>query len=197
MPVTFLKGFRRLRRMTPASAFRQLLFRYMDFYLYETRVLLEEVAPAGIPPEIRVFAGTAPAPLASRMNDTKIVYAAYHEGRLVHVSWVLLDTLLPTQFGLDPDIPVIADCATDAAYRGRRIYPHVLSRIPADLMRRGLPPAAYILVAPDNEASIRGIERAGFVRQARIQGWRVLGFIVWKQIDPLVPPVLVAQEEAG
>ncbi|MEZ4699363.1 MAG: hypothetical protein R2834_03450 [Rhodothermales bacterium] len=182
MSASFLKGLRRLRRMTPASAFRLLLFRPIDFLLYETTNPLDEVAAVGEQPEIKVFAGSAPPPLASRMNERKIAYAIFDQGRLVHESWVSFDTLLPSQFGFDPEIPVIGDCATDASYRGRRIYPYVISRIPADLATRGIGPSAYVLVAPDNEASIRGIERAGYVKRARMRGWRVLGFMMARKI---------------
>ena len=60
-------------------------------------------------------------------------------------------------------------------YRGRRLYPALLSSILAERFQEGAP-AAYIWCATDNRASYASIKRVGFVEVGRHRYWRLLGF---------------------
>jgi hypothetical protein len=118
----------------------------------------------------------------NRSGPLRECYLARIKGEIAHESWLFYDVLLPGQFGFDADVPVIGDCLTYTAYRGRNIYPHVLRYIAADLEKRKVCKKVFILVSPDNKPSIRGIERAGFYLLARIQGKKILGFLLNKNI---------------
>jgi hypothetical protein len=113
----------------------------------------------------------------SRLSESNLCYAVLADSkRVAHVSWVFKDTRLPCQAGFDA-MPVIGECFTDPAFRGQHIYPRVLAHILRDLISGGQSKTAYMLVAPDNESSIHGIERAGFVRKAHIRGIRIAGML--------------------
>jgi len=73
---------------------------------------------------------------------------------------------------IEPDgALLIGPCFTDPEYRGRGIYPHVLRHIASVLGARGYGPF-YVHTSPDNAASIRGVEKAGFRRLGCWSGWR-------------------------
>jgi RimJ/RimL family protein N-acetyltransferase len=74
-------------------------------------------------------------------------------------------------------MPLIANCFTLPAHRGRRLYPRLLLCACAELARRGHARVA-ISCEPRNHASIRGIEKAGFTGVARIRAVIVLLRIV-------------------
>jgi RimJ/RimL family protein N-acetyltransferase len=114
-------------------------------------------------------------------------YAVLDGGRVAHVSYLFTNTRLPGQSGFDPSIPVIGACFTDPNQRGRHLYPRVLSHILYEQVLSGKLPTIYILVAPDNEPSIRGIERAGFTRKARIRGTRIGGILFDKSVTLPTP----------
>ena len=112
-----------------------------------------------------------------RLSDKRSCYAFLHDGEIAHASWLLDDVLLPASFGFDPRVPVIGDCDTPPKFRGRRLYPEMLQRIASDVLAARGCDRVYILVSPDNVASIRGIEHAGGVRVSRLEGIRVAGLL--------------------
>lgn len=71
--------------------------------------------------------------------------------------------------------PVIGDCVTNSDYRGKSIYPFVLNRVSKELLLSGVN-EVFIIVGPDNQSSIRGIEKAGFKFFAEIKTKRFLSF---------------------
>jgi hypothetical protein len=107
-------------------------------------------------------------------------YVVIEKGEVTHYSWLFFDVLLPWQFGFDPTVPVIGACVTYPAFRGRHIFTKVLNHIISDLNARSVSDKAYILVSPQNTASIRAIERAGFKRLAHLRGARYFGFLLQK-----------------
>jgi hypothetical protein len=110
-----------------------------------------------------------------RLTSYNLAYVGSYSGKIVHESWVSFDTLLPSQFGFDSRFPVIGYSHTLPTYRGRSIYPCVLNYILHDLRNRNISNNAYILVSPENKASIRGIEKAGFELVAHLKGLRIVG----------------------
>ena len=112
-----------------------------------------------------------------RLDGRRVCYVARVDGRVAHRSWLHLDTVLPSLFGFAA-APVVGDCATDPAFRGLHLYPHVLAHIVADVRARGMATEVHVLVSPDNVASIRGIERAGFRLLDRLRGVRVGPFVL-------------------
>jgi hypothetical protein len=123
-------------------------------------------------------AAKVPLEIAKFADKSVTRYDALVDGKVVHHTVVRRDTLLPVQFGFEP-FPVLGESVTSPAFRGLGIYPHVLGQILADLKQSGSDSSVFMLVAPDNAASIRGIERAGFRLLARLRGMR-LGPLVWR-----------------
>ena len=119
-----------------------------------------------------------------RLNPYRLAYVVFCFGEIVHESWVCFDASLPTQFGFDHRLPVIDRSFTHNLYRGKGIFPYTLTYILHDLANRGISDSVYVLVSPLNNASIRGIQKAGFKFLARLQGTRLLGcFITNKSIE--------------
>ena len=56
--------------------------------------------------------------------------------------------------------PVIGDCYTNKEFRGQSIYPYMLQHIIRETLKDN--EKIFILVSPNNHASIKGIEKAGF-----------------------------------
>ena len=117
------------------------------------------------------------------VDRAKDCYLVAMEGETAHRSWLHRSVRLPRRFGFDGSVPVIGDCHTVERFRGRSIYPQVLRYIARDVARRDAKPV-YVLVSPANLASIRGIEKAGFRRLARLQGIRVAGLLLGKRVEP-------------
>jgi len=90
-------------------------------------------------------------------------YVGLDGERLVAVHWVSTDKEVNGLVPLEEGDFVIGPCATAPSHRGRGIYPAVLSCICAERRSRG-ERRAFMVVAQDNHASIRGIEKAGFRR---------------------------------
>jgi len=111
-----------------------------------------------------------------RLTSYNQAYVGFYFGEIAHESWASFDTLLPSQFGFDSRFPVIGYSHTVPKYRGKSIYPAVLNYILHDLRTRNISSNAYILVSPENKASIRGIEKAGFELVAHLKGLRIVGF---------------------
>ncbi|MGD8282004.1 MAG: GNAT family N-acetyltransferase [Gemmatimonadota bacterium] len=75
----------------------------------------------------------------------------------------------------------IMDCFTFPEHRGRGLYPYLLAEI-ASFYRDQGSVRAYITVRCHNEASVRGIESAGFVRGVVYQAIRIgsRDIVYWK-----------------
>lgn len=85
---------------------------------------------------------------------------------LVHKSKIFKKSLLLKSFGYKQPLMTIGDAFTDNKYRGKGIYPAVLERIVSKHLKDS---SLYLLVSPDNIPSIRGIEKAGFSKIARLK----------------------------
>lgn len=88
-------------------------------------------------------------------------YVTDEERNIIHKS-ICVSKCLRFPFMKKGDFE-IGPCLTVPEMRGRGIYPRVLSSI-VKSYRSQNDADFYMLVAPDNRASIKGIEKAGFVR---------------------------------
>lgn len=127
---------------------------------------------------IQVFSRKHPSGVAQidrKLTPYNLAYVIFESEKIVHQSWVSFDTPLPSQFGFDSHFPVIGHCYTSPSHRGKSIYSSVLNYILQDLRSRNISHNAYILVSPQNESSIKGIEKSDFEPVARLRGLRILG----------------------
>jgi predicted acetyltransferase len=104
---------------------------------------------------------------------------AFHNGEIANISFLYRNILLARQIGYKKE-HVIGNCETKVKYRGNSVYPHMLTKI-LEYCREHKRENILIFVGPDNRASIKGIERAGFKFQKRAKILRFLGFCLEKR----------------
>lgn len=75
---------------------------------------------------------------------------------------------------------VIGDCFTKKEFRGKSIYPFMLQLVGKEVLQNS--DKVFVLVSPYNKASIRGIEKAGFILKCRISAIRLGIFYIKKRI---------------
>ncbi|OGW13338.1 MAG: hypothetical protein A3G93_07810 [Nitrospinae bacterium RIFCSPLOWO2_12_FULL_45_22] len=98
---------------------------------------------------------------------------------LAHYSWLsfqeeYIDKLRKTaRFAEDEGY--IHTCRTLTPFRGKGIWPFVLGKICEYLLAKGYS-RVLICVEPQNNASIKAIEKAGFRRTGEVKYWRLVGF---------------------
>ena len=108
-------------------------------------------------------------------------YYGYLSGRVVHRSWAVKGPAVMRlwhRFGAWPvgaRDAYVHYCETAPEARGHGLYPAALSRIAADLAAEGVQ-SLFIATESQNQASRRGIEKAGFVARARVIVRVLFGF---------------------
>lgn len=100
-------------------------------------------------------------------------FHTFSDGKLSHISNIFEKAHVLTL--INGKGPVIGDCFTVEEYRGKSLYPYTIDKLCQMLFSEGHE-IVYILVAPDNIASIKGIEKAGFIKKCRIITNRYLLF---------------------
>lgn len=94
-------------------------------------------------------------------------------GDIVHYSTVI-GKCIKFKFLTNTNSYEIGPCFTKVEYRGKGIYPYVLSKIISDEAKD-----YYMLVRQDNLSSIRGIEKAGFKQV----GYACKHHGIWRKTD--------------
>ena len=106
-----------------------------------------------------------PAIILQRFATGRHCYAARVDGKLAAYGWVTFDEEaigeLGLRFRLKAGEAYIWDCATLPAYRGRLLYPALLSYIVSELRAAGLC-RVWIGADMDNIVSQKGMALAGF-----------------------------------
>jgi ribosomal protein S18 acetylase RimI-like enzyme len=135
--------------------------------------------------------------ILERFETGRRCYAAWVEGQLAAYGWVSFDQEfigeLSLRLRLLPGEVYIWDCATLPAFRRRRLYSALLVYMLGALRTEPLC-RAWIGADLDNDASQRGIARAGFrpvadLVMARVSARRR----VWVEGRPGVSPGLIAE----
>ena len=109
-------------------------------------------------------------------------------GALLHFAWVtpfdqfFLAELNSKVDGPSPGCMMIFDCWTPVPARGHGHYGQTVSRIAQRLRDKGESP--WIFSAASNDASVRGLEKAGFQRRYSLVRRRTLG---WQKIEGETP----------
>jgi GNAT superfamily N-acetyltransferase len=99
-------------------------------------------------------------------NPNRRCFVAEMDGQIVHYSWVTTGVPRYGCVVIGSGVAYIGPCFTLPQARGLGIYPHVLTVILRSLQQEGFL-KALIQAHKDNLPSIRGIEKAGFVRVVR------------------------------
>lgn len=147
-------------------------------------------------PALADVMNTSPAEIAQRFASGRRCTAAWVDGQLAAYGWVSYEQEfigeLRLSLRLQPGEAYIWDCATRPVWRRHHLYSALLGVMLGELRRESIR-RVWIGADLDNEASQRGIARAGFHHVADIIVSRVLAMrLAWVQGLPGVPEDLVA-----
>ena len=178
----------RIRSSEPLQLLTAAAPTYINNLLYlgvESAKVIPHRLP--VPVSIKCFSTRHPSGvdrIDKSLTPHRLVYAVFCGGEIVHQSWVRFDALTPSQYGFDSRVPVIGEAFTQRIYRGYGVFPFTMNCILKDLKKRHGTDQVYALVSPTNNASVRGLEKAGFQLLAHLKGTRLLGiFIMNKSIE--------------
>jgi ribosomal protein S18 acetylase RimI-like enzyme len=114
-----------------------------------------------------------------RLGRGETFWTAQQADRIVSYCWVTRDAVeigeIRCLIRPRPDEVYLYDALTFEEHRGRNLYPALLYRILEHSREAGLR-RALIFVMSDNIASIRGVQKAGFVEFQRVTYSTLLGF---------------------
>lgn len=117
-------------------------------------------------------------------GDDMLLATTDTHGQVISYAFVLFDSFYKRVLGEAPATPMISNCYTDPAWRGQGLYPRLLVATCLHLANQGHA-RAIITCAPDNLASVRGIEKAGFRRVKTLHSLVVLArWIAWQRSVP-------------
>jgi GNAT superfamily N-acetyltransferase len=156
----------------------------------KSQAFLSDILAAGAGSDIRFF------------DSGAICYLAYKNNHPVGLGWLFRDSYLLRKLlvnGYELSVirnannqqPVTNNRPRAGAYlagfhvidsaRGQGIYPLLLNVMSREVGVQGM--ASYVDVAPGNQASIRGIEKAGFRRVGELRTVAVAGVIIRCKIE--------------
>ena len=117
-------------------------------------------------------------------GDDMLLAATDAQGQVTSYAFVLFASFYKRVLGEAQTTPMISNCCTDPAWRGQGLYPQLLVTTCLHLAKQGHA-RAIITCAPDNLASVRGIEKAGFRRVKTLHSLVVLArWIAWQRSVP-------------
>ena len=132
----------------------------------------------GLTPELRTYLGGGQAyeSLCGVRNGDRLFVIALG-GEFVHRGYILFKTRQSRILGDDEASPLIAYCSTSPAARGRGLYRRALETEVAYLLERGYR-RVLIETDPENHASRKGIEAAGFTFAWEASVWILLNWFI-------------------
>ncbi|MDI1316117.1 hypothetical protein [Flavobacterium sp.] len=111
--------------------------------------------------------------IKKEIDSNKVKYYILVNEQEIHQSFLFKKVYL--QKLIKKKGPTIGDCKTAEAFKGKSIYPYVINHIANSELKEGIN-EVFINVNPDNFASIRGIEKAGFKKYVHLKAKRFLFF---------------------
>lgn len=113
--------------------------------------------------EQQVLTGGNHAYVEELQGEGQLLAATDSQGGVTSYAFVVFESFYKQILGEASATPIISNCLTFPAFRGQGLYPMVLRASLRHLAAQGYS-RAIITCAPDNIASVRGIEKAGFRR---------------------------------
>lgn len=110
-------------------------------------------------------------------------FGVFVDGNLGHISWAYTATEYQREpyerFRLGIGEAEIVNCFTADAYRGKGLYPHAVRFIATSLLARGFD-SVFMCIEPGNEASRRGILKAGLTNFGHVLHLRSPAITKWR-----------------
>jgi RimJ/RimL family protein N-acetyltransferase len=176
--------------------YREYLLFYVDIPSYSFNP--EEIGKHIIGKEIRCFTDLSSKDIESirdyggedyikeskrRLSNNWILFIAYINDELVGAAWALTNTsdlkikIVPL---LDGDIAII-NCWTNPSFRGRNVYPFLLSLVAKHFKERNFK-RAFVSANERNISSIKGIKTAGYQHFINYETYNLFRdeVVIWK-----------------
>lgn len=118
--------------------------------------------------------------LFDEVND---FFVAKDANGVQHISWIYYHNNRNRILRLGTKEAEVKFCFTLPGARGKGIYPQVLRDMLFFLREKGMR-WAFICVYPDNYPSIRGIEKAGFMKIGEVRLKKVFGIQISTRFEP-------------
>lgn len=118
-------------------------------------------SPATAAVEDSVLTGGNHVYVDELQGNATLLAATAPDGAVASYAFIVFESFYKRVLGEAYATPIICNCVTLPPYRGQGLYPELLQAACRHLAKQG---HARVIVtcAPDNAASIRGIEKAGF-----------------------------------
>ena len=134
--------------------------------------------------EHEVLSGANHAYVEELQGRGQMLAALDVHGHVSSYVFIVFDSFYKRILGEAPVTPIISNCVTLPAHRGRGLYPGLLRESCQQLAAQGHG-RVIITCEPDNLASVRGIEKAGF-RRVKTLDSLIIGarWIAWQRSHP-------------
>lgn len=149
-------------------------FTLIDIDLLVYKITEEQLVDAPQSPNIQLTSSE----IDYEHKGTNLIYTLKYQEQIIHKSTVFQNVHVLRLIDQKKNI-AIGDCFTQNGFRGKSIYPFMINTIAKEQLKQGHE-EIFILVAPNNIPSIRGIEKAKFIKHSHIQAKR-LGPFYFKQ----------------
>jgi RimJ/RimL family protein N-acetyltransferase len=145
-------------------------------------VLSRENLDAALTPEITSFLGGTEADEHLRgVRTGDLLFLVMRGGTCQHCGYILFETRQTRILGEPKRVPLIASCKTAPESRGRGLYRRALQAELCHLQKLGFD-RAVIETDPENVASRKGIEAAGFRLFRHVKVWLLLNCLVFQHV---------------
>jgi GNAT superfamily N-acetyltransferase len=125
-------------------------------------------------PKLVHVTGLASKAVEQKFKNGELCFVAKKEEEIIHYSWICFGSIyineIEKEERFSDSTPIIYNVFTLPQYRGKKIYPYILSQEFKYLAQEGHS-YVYIYTSANNKASIRGIKRAGF------EVWQIIRYI--------------------
>ena len=148
----------------------------------ETLAVYHSGNQSQMPQELKNFIRANEPELLQRVASGDWVYAVAAGGSFVHIGAVLFATRQIRVLGEPHGTPAIGHCYTSPAARGRGIYRRAVRSMVNRLHAAGHP-RIVMETHPENYASRRGIQGAGFRLMRRMKLWIIANSLVVASVD--------------
>lgn len=118
-------------------------------------------------------------------NNATLLAATAPGGEVASYAFIVFESFYKRVLGEANAVPIICNCVTLPAYRGQGLYPALLGAACRHLAQQGYA-RVIVTCAPDNAASIRGIEKAGFRKVTTLHS--LILFTRWIAHQRTTPP---------
>ncbi len=117
-----------------------------------------------------------------KFDDVSDFFIAKNNDGVQHISWIYYKNNRNRLLTLGDKEAEIKFCLTMPVLRGKGVYPNVVKTI-INYLAHGGYTTVFMCVHPDNQASVRGIEKAGFIYLDSIRLKKILGMQVSKRFN--------------